>query len=321
MLEDLPEIRLRKEFDALAVTEAARYQKLVKDVSAQTAAWTLIQRQLADALTVQTAYNQYSRQTIEAFERTVRESSALRTAESEFRRLAERVNRPLHDVAAQLAAQRSIQEQLGFGAAHARNWSTGFDTQLAQLARYVRENPLPEVSTGDRDQLSVGGEPIAASEIAPALVEFAAADTSETALAVLLTWLAKSKPAVRAVLLYILLPYVISIIANLNTPMYEEWWKKLQADIPRQAKKEIVAVAKAAYLPPDLRGFRFVSSKTLAVRSTPRMKGPQTDLLQLGKTVRLLKVQPGWALVEYATTGTNELKQGWVLARYLSPFR
>ena len=35
MIDDLPEIRLRKEFDKLAVTEAARYQKLLEDQSTQ----------------------------------------------------------------------------------------------------------------------------------------------------------------------------------------------------------------------------------------------------------------------------------------------
>ena len=321
MIDDLPEIRLRKEFDKLAVTEAARYQKLLEDASGRNAVRTLIQRHKTDAVLLENAYNKYSRQTIEAFDRAVRESSALRTAESEFKRLTDRLNQPFHEVVAQLAAQKRLQEQVGADLANARIWSSRFETQISQLVRYVSENPLPDVQTGELDQLRVNGEPIAASEIAPALKEYAAAETRETALAVLLVWLAKSKPAVRVLLLYFLLPYVISIVANLTTPMYEEWWKKVRESTPREAKKEIVAVARAAYLPQDLRDFRFVRSKKLAVRSSPRMKGPQTDLLELGKTVRLLNEQRAWAFVEYATVGTEELKQGWVLARYLSPFR
>ena len=249
------------------------------------------------------------------------QSFPLRTALTEWERLLPQSSGPLSQTRDRLFDEATLWRRVQRDAAATSLWLDTAGGQLAQLAKYVRETPLPHVETHDKDQLHVDGERVDPLEIEPALKEYGAAHTQESALAILLSWLGKSKPAARAILLYILLPYIISIIANLHTPLYEEWWKQFQSTDPRAAKKEIVAVAKTSYRIEDLREYRFVISKILAVRNSPKQRGIEVDRLNLGKTIKLLKWERDWSLIEYSNGTESDLKQGWVLSRYLERFR
>jgi len=318
MIDDLPSVRLQKEYERLTLTEAARYANLHKD-AARIGAQYSIDRQLVDRLTLRDTSNRYSTETLAAFQKAVDDAKSFWTAESELKKVAERFIRPIDEIAARFATQDSILQRLKREAGLASLWTSRIDEQVGQLARFIRETRAATDSPEPAGAQAVD-EATIATELESALHEYAAAPTHESALDVVLGWLKKSRPAVRAALLYILLPYIVSIVANLNTPLYEEWWKEFRGMDPREAKKEIIVIAATIYARQDLRDFRFVTSKTLTVRKSPRSRAPELATLHLGKTVKLLKWDGDWSFVEYTELDADLPEQGWVLSRYIAAF-
>jgi hypothetical protein len=68
----------------------------------------------------------------------------------------------------------------------------------------------------------------------------------------------RGSPIRRFCVLYILLPYFISIIANLQTPIYENWWKEFSGSSPRQEAKEVRRLANEQFTHEQLKGLRLV---------------------------------------------------------------
>lgn len=204
----------------------------------------------------------------------------------------------------------------------ARPMVTNFESDsLRQLQRMLRETALDQVSVAETGSIKVAGEEVVLDGTTwdmerVTLTPQPAAGLLED----LVSWLAVLAPLVRAAVIYLLLPYIVSIVANINTPLHEEWWKSLQADSTRAAKKEVRQGASAAYSSTDLETFRFVTAKSLSVHQAGRQRSPTTDDIPFGKVVRLLRRDGSWSYVEYAGGATREVQQGWVLSRYLEKF-
>ena len=129
-----------------------------------------------------------------------------------------------------------------------------------------------------------------------------------------------SNPTIKAVLIYLFLPYFIAIIANLSTPYWEEQWNESANLSTREVKKEIVSSANDNFDSQFLQDHHFVASKILYVREYESTKAGMIDEIYIGKIVKVIDKKRSWSLIEYQDSDTNELKQGWVFSRYLSKF-
>jgi hypothetical protein len=125
-----------------------------------------------------------------------------------------------------------------------------------------------------------------------------------------------SSPVIKGIVFFIILPYMISIFANLHTPFYENWWREFTGINLRQEAKEVRSLANEKFTHEQLKGLRFVSAQNLDVHSESRLKSKIEDTLSFGQVVRIIVKKKGWAFIEYHDDETGEMKSGWVLLRF-----
>lgn len=168
----------------------------------------------------------------------------------------------------------------------------------------------------------IEGEEISAGDIAAATGTFEGArGTLAEFLQSLVDWLGRLSPRLRAAVLAVLLPYVVSILANLTTPLFQTWWAELGDGADRRVvKKEIIAAAHELFAREELAHYRFVYASRLHVRAAGADRADIIDTLVLGKSVRVVQRNKAWTEVEYLDDVSGELRTGWVSSRYLHKF-
>lgn len=195
--------------------------------------------------------------------------------------------------------------------------------QLNRLNREVAQARLSGIQLVSENQIEVGESVVSVQDISEEIESIPAVRAAENGIefvAALLDWLSGQTEAVKNAVLFLVLPYLIAIFANLTTPIYEEWWLELR-DLPgRELQKSIVREANRAYEPVELLDYRFVTASVLHVREQGGMKHPILGELHQGKVVRLLMKNRKWSLVEYVDIDSGEISQGWVFSRYLGRF-
>lgn len=232
-----------------------------------------------------------------------------------------------------LEPQRQMQEQLarllepqwriGNALSSALSSHSTAIQQLSRLNREVAKARLSEIQVVSENQVEVGASVVSVREISEEIESIPAVRAAENGIefvAALLDWLSGQTEAVKNVVLFLVLPYVIAIFANLTTSIYEEWWLELRELPAREVHKSIVREANRAYEPEELLDYRFVTASVLHVREQGGMKHPILGELHQGKIVRLLIKNRRWSLVEYVDIDTGEISQGWVFSRYLGRF-
>ncbi|HIF9209025.1 TPA: SH3 domain-containing protein [Photobacterium damselae] len=145
-------------------------------------------------------------------------------------------------------------------------------------------------------------------------------DTTDFVLSNLVKWFNSLSDSLKVVVAVLLLPYCVSIFANLTTPIYEGWWQEITTAEQRTAKKEIIKEANQLYLLSELNEYRFVIASVLHVRESGNRKSEIVGELYLGKAVKVISKLKRWTLVEYFDESSEEIKQGWVFSRYLEKF-
>ncbi|EGR1690244.1 hypothetical protein D6A02_25740 [Vibrio parahaemolyticus] len=133
-------------------------------------------------------------------------------------------------------------------------------------------------------------------------------------------WFNSLNEKVKAIVVFFLLPYCISIFANFTTPIYEIWWQQLSLIDQRSAKKEVVKEANKSYDFSELHDYRFVVATVLHVRESGSKNSEIIAELHIGKTVKVINKLKRWTLVEYFDENSGQLEQGWVFSRYLEKF-
>lgn len=192
---------------------------------------------------------------------------------------------------------------------------------LNPLNQYLSELHDFAIDIDAAGNLLIDGEQIPAAEISAAAKTFdGAQESARTFLQDLVIWLGQLTPPLRQVFLFLVLPYVISIFANLTTPIYQEWWVEHVATEPRVAKKEIMFQAHEFYDENDLVDYRFVYATRLHVHAEERMRSEIIDSLYLGKSVRVIRRKKAWTEIEYLDESTRMVCRGWVYSRYLHKF-
>lgn len=161
---------------------------------------------------------------------------------------------------------------------------------LISINDYLSDPLVATVGVDQSGYLTVGDETVSVETIQEHFAELTVQhQLEEPFFNAFFEWLHKLAPVVRAAVLYLILPYIVSIVANLSTPYYEEWWKSIRDMEPRTAKKEIVNLATENYDAQYLREYRFVVAKVLIVQESNRQKSRILDELYLGKIVKLLE--------------------------------
>ncbi len=128
-----------------------------------------------------------------------------------------------------------------------------------------------------------------------------------------------AKP-LRVILIWVVLPFIISVTAGLATPHIQEMLKtelNNKQTIVREIKKQTPQHF-------DMRGlsnFRFVTATVLFVRAGPAQKTKKLDELVLGQVVHILHKKKNWTFVGYTDQDTGEIHEGWVFTRYIKKFK
>lgn len=218
---------------------------------------------------------------------------------------------PQHQLQAQmekyLEPHRRLQEQ--------------FSKYLQPLNNYLSDPRLDSVFINSDGSFSVSGETVNVESVKKSIQDISAEyENTIDFLDHLFKWLEKLSAPARFVIINLVLPYFLSIVANLTTPIYDEWWREFTDIDKRVAKKEIVREASEIYSPEDLESYRFVYTAILYVRNSGNTKAEIVDELYLGKTVRIIKKSKRWSLIEYKDADSTDNKQGWVFSRYLQRF-
>ncbi|ANO50063.1 SH3 domain-containing protein [Woeseia oceani] len=220
------------------------------------------------------------------------------------------------------APQRRLREQLDGVFAPYRRIQEEFERYFGPLESYLNENSIADIEVGDDGSLVVSGEAVTSDEINSALVDFPREHSDpEEFYAQLFQKLQSVSARVSRAIVFLLVTYILSVAANLTTPVYQEWWKELSSIEPKAAKREIISSAKDLYTSEELAGYRFVYATTLHVRKSGNRNAEIIDELYLGRVVRVIEKSRRWTLIEYHDSVAGENKQGWVFTRYLRTFR
>jgi hypothetical protein len=120
-------------------------------------------------------------------------------------------------------------------------------------------------------------------------------------------------------LMYVVLPFTVSISANLAMPYVEQCLKHSTSVAPREQIKEIKKLSMGE-LGVGLRDCRFVTASTLILRATPNSRAKQIDTMRFGQVVTVISAKPDWTEISYEY-GDGQFVTGWVFTRYLAKFR
>jgi hypothetical protein len=193
---------------------------------------------------------------------------------------------------------------------------------LHSLTGYLSDPLIGSVFVDDSGSVVVGNETVSVDAITKQVEKLATSSNAGAEfIHALFEWLERINAATRVFVIYLVLPYILAIIANLTTPIYEDWWKSIPISEPRVARKQIVEAANELYQRHELHDYRFVSARILHVRESARQSSAVVDELYFGKTVKLIEKSKRWSFVEYYDQDTNIAKRGWVFSRYLAKFQ
>lgn len=287
-------------------------------------AWQALQfqRQMDKLMEPQRQLQDYIRQYAEPY-RLLQEQVRAQAEEyqHQFQKFLAPQRQLQEQIAKYLAPQHQLEEQMQKLFSPQRILQEQASQYLQSLGDYFSDPLIAAVGVDQAGYLSIGDETLSVETIQGHVMELTAqAQAGVLFFEAFFEWLQKLAPAVRAVMLVLIFPFFVAIVANLATPICEEWWKNFRDTEPRVAKKEIVNLAAQTYNSNELQGFRFVAARALTVRESNNQQAGVLDELYLGKTVKLLKRDKQWSLVEYFDDETDSHKQGWVLSRYIGKF-
>lgn len=272
-----------------------------------------VQEQLTRALEPQ---HRIQEQLAKAFEPQRRIQEQLAKALEPHRHLQEQLARALEP---QIRIQTRIASLKGLQGETLQNIIAG----ISKFDEIISTAALSEVELVSDDQLSLKGSTARVGELTEQFAVFSAETELSNPLQFLeifTNWLSQLRGALKTLAIYIFLPYLLAIIANLTTPIYEGWLSDYSLLNQREANKEIAKEAREYFTLDELEPYRFTSATILHVRSEGNINSEIIDELSHGKVVRIVTKDKRWCLVEYNDQYTGATLRGWVFSRYLSKF-
>lgn len=123
--------------------------------------------------------------------------------------------------------------------------------------------------------------------------------------------IAKHHPIITKFIVYILLPFFISVFSTIyfSSPTQIDY-----ALLTKHLKKEVhqVEIGTEFY-----RHYRFVSAQSLTVWSRNSTRSRYAGKLYFGYLVRIIHKKNNWSLIEYRGKEGDAIIQGWVFTRYI----
>ncbi len=129
-----------------------------------------------------------------------------------------------------------------------------------------------------------------------------------------------AKPLIQWIFNFLVVPYLVSIIANMHSPWWEKKWAEYSDKDAPGAKKSIRTGARECFVAGALDSCRFVTAKKLVVRTSANSRSKMLYSIKFGVVVKLLSKDKDWSLIEYRDDDLNTIEQGWVFSRHLAKF-
>lgn len=109
------------------------------------------------------------------------------------------------------------------------------------------------------------------------------------------------------------------VMGNLITPHVQEYLYEMRSSTQRE---QLNGLKKLSFdeLGIELRGYRFITSKTLHLRGTRNGRAPIVGELKFGQVVSVISNHSDWTEVLYEY-GDGSTVSGWVFTRYTAKFR
>ncbi|WP_444931382.1 hypothetical protein ACJJIF_06280 [Microbulbifer sp. SSSA002] len=197
-----------------------------------------------------------------------------------------------------LEPQRKIQEQLSHILEPQRLFQENIKKYLTPLNELISNPLMQEVAFSENGEFAVSGEVVDLETISDGIEKLPDDwQDSEVFFSSFFSLLGKLNEPSRIVFLYIFLPYIIAIFANLTTPIFQEIVDDFQGNNQRTVKKEIILEANSFYDASELLGHRFVYATALHVRNEGSTKSEIIDEISLGKTVKLIEKAKRWSFI------------------------
>lgn len=131
----------------------------------------------------------------------------------------------------------------------------------------------------------------------------------------------QQKPAVQLMLWLFFRKVMDWLVAGAIGAYMGHYAPAVLGESPQAAKKAVQENARSAVGSLQLLAeYRFVATKMLIVRQSPRALSPEVGHLSFGKAVKLLKKEKDFAFVLWTDQESGAEIQGWVFARYLGKF-
>ena len=118
--------------------------------------------------------------------------------------------------------------------------------------------------------------------------------------------------------IYIILPQINNITANILTPYVQELFKN-----NKQTQREQINTAKKISVKEysiNVQNLRFITGNNVRLRLKPSTSSQILDELVIGQVVTILERRKNWIKVEYMYEDEETLK-GWVFTRYTARFK
>jgi len=222
------------------------------------------------------------------------------------------------EVTALLEQRRHFQKQIEMLFQPDFRWKELLGTYLTNLAP---QNIVVDSSGA----LVINGVSFDSSDVASELVlldhELETRATFSQLIIHLFAYLHKLRKPVADFLRVAIISYIISVFANLTTPIYEQMLAKYSDSGKRDTAKRIKKDALKIYSIDQLKSYKFVIATKLHVRMSGSTKSKIVDTLPFGKVVKVLKKNKKWVSIEYVSEDAGVVQRGWVFARYLTKFK
>ena len=317
-----PQRRLQEQMERYLEPQRRLQEQMERYYEPQRRLQEQMERYLAPQRRLQERMENYYEPQRRLQEQTERYLAPQRRLQEQMERYLEPQRRLQEQMERYLAPQRWLQERMEKYYAPQLRLQERIEKYFLPLSNYLSEPGMENFAVNLNGLITVNNETVEVNEINETITSISnQLVVGANFLDQFFEVLGKLKSAVRIAVIYLILPYFLAIMANLTTPLYEEWWKNHFSSDKRIAKKELYLHATDLYDDHELNEYRFVNTRVLHVRKSGYAHSQMIGVLTFGKVVSLLEKSKNWSLIEYYDDDNYEIRHGWVFSRYLSTFK
>lgn len=231
-----------------------------------------------------------------------------------------------------LEPQRRLQEQISDFLRPYKDISSRINAVLASqldieqaISTVLSDVADDNIVIDQSGSLSIHGSPVTTPEIASLIQDIIDAlekiPSPIQALEYLASLILKLKKPLAILLSIFIIPFVISISANLSTNYFEDIIAEISHKPKRDQIKDIKKGALETFDVEHLSDHRFIKATVLNVREKGSIRSKVIDELYFGQVVDIVRKGRKWSKIQYTDTNTDTEVTGWVFNRYLEKFK